>query len=62
MSLNLAKGCNNKRKVKMVKKLIVGEYRCFWRLEYWSWFLPHPDYDPVNHGRIHLIGNFYWRK
>lgn len=45
-----------------MKEIIVGEYRCFWRLEYWSWFLPHPDYDPVNHGRIRLIGNFYWRK
>lgn len=43
-------------------EVIVGEHIDFWRLEYWKWFFPHPNYEPTNNGRIHLFGNFYWRK
>ena len=39
-------------------EVIVGEHRDIWRFEYWLWYFPHPNYDPVNNGRIHLIGNF----
>lgn len=42
-------------------EVITGEYKAFWRLEYWMWFFPHPDYDPVNNGRVHLFWKFYWR-
>ncbi len=43
-------------------EVITGEHLNFGRLEYWTWFFPHPNYDPVNNGRIHIIGKFYWRK
>lgn len=46
----------------MAQEVIVGEHRDFWRLEYWSWFFPHPNYDPINNERVHLIGKLYWRK
>lgn len=46
----------------MSQEVIVGEHRDFWRFEYWSWFFPHPNYDPINNGRIHLFGKLYWRK
>lgn len=46
----------------VMNELIVSEYKSLWRLEYWRWFFPHPDYDPENNGRIHLFGKFYWRK
>ena len=45
-----------------MREVTVGEHIGFWRLEYWIGFLPHPNYDPVNDGRVHLFGNFYWRK
>ena len=45
-----------------MNEVIVGEYKNFWRLEYWSWFFPHTNYDPANNSRIHLFGNFYWKK
>ena len=43
-------------------EVIIGEYYKLWRLEYWKWFFPHAHYDPVNRGRVHLIGKFYWKK
>lgn len=40
--------------------IVTGEYKHLWRFEWWDWFLPHEDYDPVNHGRIHLFGKLYF--
>ncbi len=44
-----------------MKDLITGEYINFGRLEYWKWWFPCESYHPSNNGRIHLIGNFFWR-
>lgn len=41
--------------------IITGEYRSLWRFEWWLWWFPHEDYDPKNHGRIHLFGKLYFR-
>lgn len=43
-------------------EVIVGEHIDFWRFEYLEVVFPHPNYKPTNNGRIHLFGNFYWRK
>lgn len=43
-------------------EVIVGERIDFGRLEYWKWWFPTDNYHPSNNGRIHLIGNFFWRK
>lgn len=42
--------------------IITGEYINFGRLEYWKWFFPGDSTNPVNIGRIHLFGKFYWKK
>ena len=42
-------------------EVIVGEYRHIWRFEYWLWYFPHSNYDPVNNGRIHLFWKIYFR-
>lgn len=44
-----------------MENVIISEYTSFGRLEYWKWFFPHSKFDPVNNGRIHLFGKFYWR-
>lgn len=41
--------------------IITGEYKKFWRFEYWKWFLPHDDFDPTCNGRKHLFGKLYFR-
>lgn len=41
--------------------IITGEYRSLWRFEWWLWWFPHENYDPKNHGRIHLFGKLYFR-
>lgn len=41
--------------------IITGEFKKFWRFEWWSWFLPHEDFDPINKGRKHLFGKLYFR-
>jgi len=44
-------------------EIITAEYKVlFWRLEYWDWWFPHPDYTPEAHGRKHLFWKIYWRK
>ena len=41
--------------------IITGEYVNIWRFEWWKWYFPHENYDPVNTGRIHLFGKLYFR-
>ena len=41
--------------------IITGEYKSFWRFEWWDWFLPHENFDPSCHGRKHLFGKLYFR-
>ena len=47
--------------VPFFENITVGEYIKIWRFEYWKWFLPHENYDPINHGRLHLFGKLYFR-
>lgn len=44
-----------------VNNIITGEYKSIGRLEWWDWWFPHPDFDPVNNGRVHLFGKLYFR-
>ena len=42
-------------------KIITGEYKNFWRFEWWDWWFPHDVYKPTNNGRIHLFGKLYFK-